>query len=227
MRITGYQCWRELAFLHWPADPAAVAALLPPGLEIDTFDGRAWVGIVPLTMRDVRPRLAPALPGISHFLELNVRTYVRHGDEAGVWFFSLDAAGAVAVAVARLTWSLPYHPARMATRRDGDVIAYRSRRAYGAAAFAARYRVGARIETAAPGTFEHFAVERYRLYAHRGGRLHTGEVRHRPYPLHAAEVLDLDETVLRAAGLPAGDGQPHALFSPGVEVGLGPRTRVG
>ncbi|MGE0296218.1 YqjF family protein [Pseudonocardia sp.] len=225
MHITGYQRWRELAFLHWPADPAAVEPLLPPGLAVDTFDGRAWLGIVALTMRDVRPRYVPALPGISHFLELNVRTYVRHGDGSGIWFFSLDAATLVAVAVARAWWSLPYHPAWMATRRDGDVIAYRSRRACGGARFAARYRVGAGLGPVDPGTFEHFAVERYRLYAHRGGRLYTGQVRHRPYPLHAAELLDLDESVLSAAGLPAADGQPHVLFSPGVEVGLGPRTR--
>ncbi|MGE3289696.1 MAG: YqjF family protein [Pseudonocardia sp.] len=230
MEITGYQRWRELAFLHWPADPAAVAPLLPPGLAVETFDGHAWLGIVALTMRDVRPRRVPALPGISHFLELNVRTYVRHGDEPGVWFFSLDAATLVAVAVARAWWNLPYHPARMATRRAGDVIAYRSRRAWGGARFAARYRVGPEIGTAVPGTFEHFVVERYRLFAHRGGRLYTGRVWHRPYPLHALEVLELDESVLGAVGLrtrpPAAAGPAHALFSPGVEVGLSGRGPV-
>jgi uncharacterized protein YqjF (DUF2071 family) len=115
----------------------------------------------------------------------------------------------------------------MATRRDGDVIAYRSRRAYGGAHFAARYRVGAELGPAVPGTFEHFAVERYRLCSRRGRRLYSGQVRHRPYPLHAAELLELDESVLGAAGLPAAGGPAHVLFSPGVEVGLGPRTRCG
>lgn len=237
VRITGYQRWRELAFLHWAADPAAVEAVLPPSLAVEAFDGRAWLGIVPLTMRDVRPRGVPALPGVSHFLELNVRTYVRPraGDGGpGVWFFSLDAATLVAVAVARAWWNLPYHPARMATARggggDGDdrVITYTSRRVLGGASFAARYRVGPPLATplgtAVAGTFEHFLVERYRLYAHRGGRLATGDVRHRPYPLHTLDVLDLDESVLAAAGLPAAAGAPHALYSPGVEVGLGPRV---
>jgi uncharacterized protein YqjF (DUF2071 family) len=84
--------WHDLLFMHWPLPPATLRPLIPPALKLDTFDGWAWIGIVPFEMRGVRPRLAPSLPGLSRFCELNVRTYVTAGGKPGVWFFSLDAA---------------------------------------------------------------------------------------------------------------------------------------
>lgn len=233
-RPAGFQRWRDLAFLHWPVDPAAVAALLPPGLEVDTWEGRAWVGVVPFAMFDVAPWWSPSVPGISNFLELNVRTYVhRRGVNPGVWFFSLDAAKAIAVLMARTGWDLPYHFAAMelgATPdtdgeppkdRAGQEITYASRRRYPGptpAELRLRYRVGESIGSATPGTFEHFLAERYVLYASGSAGLRLGRVHHVPYPLHRAEVIELEESMVVANGLPAPEAAPLILFSPGVDV---------
>lgn len=222
-RPAGFQRWRHLLFLHWEVPEAALRPLLPEALSVDTFEGRAYVGVVAFTMRDVSPWWSPSVPGISNFHELNVRTYVHHeGQSPGVWFFSLDAAKLVAVLAARVGWQLPYFFASMDLEVEGDEVSYRSRRraARGRPAdFRARYRVGASIGAAAPGSFEHFLAERYILYsASGGGALRIGRVHHRPYPLQRAEVLELEQSVVQAAGLPAPEGAPHVLYSPGVDV---------
>jgi uncharacterized protein YqjF (DUF2071 family) len=220
-RPTGFQRWRTLAFLHWEVPVGAVAALLPAGLEVDTFEGRAWVGVVPFTMRDVSPWWSPSVPGVSNFHELNVRTYVVGGRRPGVWFFSLDAASSIAVVAARTGWHLPYHRAAMELDEQGSEIRYVSRRLWPGpkpAELEVRYRIGDSIGEAVPGTFEHFLAERYLLFARRGTDLLVGQVHHRPYPLHRAEVLEVRENVVAATGLPSSGGAPHVLFSPGVDV---------
>ncbi|EYF08491.1 YqjF family protein [Chondromyces apiculatus] len=222
-RPAGFQRWRSLLFLHWEVDIAALRSLLPAPLSIDTFEGRAYVGVVPFTMQDVSPWWSPSVPGISNFHELNVRTYVHHeGRDPGVWFFSLDAAKLVAVLIARAGWHLPYHFADMELTARGGEVHYQSRRRWPTerpATLEARYQIGPALGAATPGTFEHFLAERYLLYADGGdGRLFTGQVHHHPYPLHHAEVLALRETMVEAAGLPAPQGAPHALYSPGVDV---------
>ena len=221
-RPIGFQRWRHLLFLHWEVDPGELRAVLPEGLDIDTYEGRAFVGVVPFTMLDVAPSWAPAVPGISDFHELNVRTYVHQGGKnPGVWFFSLDAASSVAVLAARAAWSLPYHRARMRMHVDGDMVHYTSRRRFAGsrpAEIETRYRIGDHLGAATPGTFEHFLAERYFLYVERRGRLRIGQVHHRPYPLQRAEVLALRETMVSAAGLSAPAGEPHALYAAGVDV---------
>src|SRR3954467_6276452 len=127
-RPAGFQRWRSLLFLHWEVPVEAVAALLPPGLSVDTFDGRTYVGVVPFTMRDVSPWWSPSVPGVSNFHELNVRTYVHVGDRPGVWFFSLEAASSIAVIAARPGWHLPYHRAAMSLDVGDDDVRYTSRR---------------------------------------------------------------------------------------------------
>ncbi len=103
MRMT----WSQLLFAHWPVDPSIVASLLPAGLQLDTFGGKAWMGLVPFLMSDLAPRCCPAVPRLSRFLELNVRTYVTHEDKPGVWFFSLDAANRIAVRAAGHSFICP------------------------------------------------------------------------------------------------------------------------
>jgi uncharacterized protein len=222
------QSWRDLLFLHFPCDPGEIAPLLPPGLEVDTFPDasgteRAWVGLVPFRMQGVRWTFAPPVPGAHAFPETNVRTYVRGGAGPGVWFFSLDAMNRPAVATARLAFALPYFFARMSVHREGDRILYQGRRT------GADYRIVASLgpELPAPreGSRESFLVERYRLYAARGRRLWSGRVFHAPYGLRVATPESLEETLVRAAGI---EPRPfvHALFSEGVDVGVGPLRRV-
>ena len=126
----GHMRWVDLVFLHWPVDAAVLRPMIPSQLELETFDGSAWLGIVPFRMEDVRLRFSPAIPGTSEFPELNVRTYVRYGERLGVWFFSLDAASRLAVRGARLLFNLPYYDADMAMRREGERVFYSSTRTH-------------------------------------------------------------------------------------------------
>ncbi|MRG93977.1 DUF2071 domain-containing protein [Polyangium spumosum] len=221
-RPAGFQRWRSLLFLHWEVPAAALARLLPSELTVDTYEGKAWVGVVPFTMRDVAPRWSPSVPGISHFHELNVRTYVhRRGEDPGVWFFSLDAAATIAVAVARAGWHLPYHRASMKLDITGDTVEYRSKRLFPGptpAEFEARYHVGASIGPAKPGTLTHFFAERYILYARTRAGLSIGRVHHVPYPLHEVQVESWRDGMVASAGLPPPTSEPLALYSPGVDV---------
>ena len=230
-RPAGFQRWRSLAFLHWEVPVEAVAALLPEGLSVDTFEGRAYVGVVPFTMRDVSPWWSPSVPGVSNFHELNVRTYVHAQGQPGVWFFSLEAASSIAVIAARTGWHLPYHRASMELEEHEGEVRYESRRLWPGpkpAELSLRYRIGESIGAAEPDTFEHFLAERYLLFAcselppdaarPEGAPLRVGQVHHRPYPLHRAEVLEVRESVVAACGLPQTSGPPHVLYSPGVDV---------
>jgi uncharacterized protein YqjF (DUF2071 family) len=201
MRMT----WSELLFAHWPIAADAVAARLPRGLQLDTFEDRAWLGVVPFQMSDVALRRWPALPGLSRFPEINVRTYVTCGEKPGVWFFSLDAASSLAVAAARRWFHLPYFRARMSCVARGDVVEYaseRSHRGAPAARFRARYGPVSPARHAAPGTLEHWLVERYCLYAAQpDGRVLRGEIDHAPWTLHDARAEIEVDTMAGAARL--------------------------
>ena len=112
------QRWHDLLFAHWPIDAQSVRALIPPALELDTYDGQAWLGVIPFSMSGVHMRGMPPLPTTRAFAELNVRTYVKYGGRSGVWFFSLDAASTLAVIGARLGAHLPYYRASISVDRD-------------------------------------------------------------------------------------------------------------
>jgi uncharacterized protein len=186
--------WHDLLFMHWPVDVALLRPHVPAPLAIDTFDGTAWIGIVPFRMTGVRPRGLPAVRGLSNFAELNVRTYVMIGDRPGVWFFSLDAANPIAVEVARRAFHLNYCHAQMRCVRDSarDEVSYASRRTHRGlprAAFAGDYRPTGPAARSVAGTLDHFLTERYCLYAAaRDGRLFRGEIAHAPWPLRPAEA---------------------------------------
>src|SRR5690242_6401683 len=150
------QSWHDLLFAHWSVNSHTLRARVPPVFELDTFEGQAWVGVVPFYMTNVAPRAVPPLPGLSRFAELNVRTYVRVDDRPGVFFFSLDAASRAAVRVARLTLSLPYFDAVMSVRGEGDGVHYESRRTTGDADFVASYRPCGPSFDPPPGTLEYF-----------------------------------------------------------------------
>lgn len=225
------QRWRDLLFLHFPCDLEAIAPLIPAGLSVDTFpdaSGReqAWIGLVPFRMEGIRWAFAPPIPGTHAFPETNVRTYVhRNGTDPGVHFFSLDAANRLAVLTARALFSLPYFWSRMSLGGEGDRIVYGGKRQYADAS----YRIGAAIGDARPdlkpGSLEFFLVERYLLYAHHRGRLASGRVFHAPYGIRSATLFDLEEGLVRAAGI-APRPYEHALFSQGVDVDVYPLRPV-
>lgn len=221
-----HQAWRNLLFLHWEVDPSVIESTLPDGLHVDTHEGRAWLGIVPFFMCDIRPRFLPAFSPISNFLEMNVRTYV-HDEQGrpGVWFYSLDANRSLAVLIARKCFHLPYHRAEMASASHGDLIDYRCLRRGHEPRDESRFHYGAgdSLPAPEPGSLEYFLVERYLLFAHepRRDRLSIGRVHHAPYPVTEARVEKWSSAALRVAGFDVGESEPdHALFSPGVEVEL-------
>ena len=224
-----FQAWRRLLFLHWKCEPGALQETLPDGLEVDTFGGEAYIGIVPFFMCDVRPRFLPPFPGLSNFLELNVRTYVRPkgGGPPGVWFFSLDANCRPAVWVARKFFHLPYFHAAMHAEVDRETgwIDYRSRRR-GEGEDESRFRYRA-VESSAPreaepGSLEFFLLERYWLFAHdvRKNRILKGQVQHRPYRYREAEVETFDPMPATRLGLGIGNkDQPvHRCVAEDVDV---------
>jgi uncharacterized protein YqjF (DUF2071 family) len=224
-----YQRWRRLLFLHWDLDPAVVQRSLPDGLTVDCWDGRAWLGLVPFAMEDVRPRFLPAIPRISSFPEMNVRTYVRdaHG-RAGVWFYSLDCSQPLAVWAAKRFFGLAYFHATMREQlcQNGE-IAYDCLRRGRHIAAHLKYRGSGEKTRAKAGTIEQFLVERYRLFARREGRLWTGKVWHEPYPLQQVEVLAWSSEPLQWVGFDvAGVSPGHVIFSPGVDVRVFPIERV-
>jgi hypothetical protein len=224
-RVAGFQKWRDLLFVHWRVAAEDVQRLLPPRLTVASFDGSAWVGLVAFEMLGVRPWWFPAIPGVSAFLETNVRTYVtRDGGDPGVWFFSLDAGNSLAVRVARWRWHLNYHRADLQISRGGERFAYSGRRrgrGISEAAYAIETFVPAEHpeQTAIAGSLDAFLVERYTMYAQtRQGALLRGQVRHIPYPLQPATVTSCEQSLVAAAGIPV-DGPPdHAVFSAGVDV---------
>src|SRR5579863_500724 len=158
------QTWHDLLFAHWPLPAAVVRPLIPAPLTLETFDGQCWVGVIPFRMSGIRRCGLPALPGLSRFPELNVRTYVTHGGKSGVYFFSLDAANLPAVWAARAFYHLPYFYAAMNSRAIGGTIQYSSRRRGAPAEFRGRYRPIAEVRLRERGSFEHWLTERYCLY---------------------------------------------------------------
>ena len=236
-RVAGYQCWSDLLFAHWRGPVELLRPLIPRDLEIDTFEGEAWLGLVPFHMSGVRPAWFPSMPYVSEFHETNLRTYVHfRGGDPGVWFISLDAACRAVVEVARWKWHLNYFHSEMDLLREGDEVRYSSRRIDRRSSRRAEVDISARVGEALnpepgvsvePGTLEHFLAERYVLYAedHRG-KLLRGRVHHSPYPLRSAEVVSCRQTLASAAEVPV-SGQPdHLLFSEGVTVDIFPLRRV-
>ena len=227
-----YQQWRDLLFLHWEYPAAAIQAMLPEGLFVDTFDGKAYLGVVPFFMRGIRPRFLPAVPGISDFMELNLRTYVfDRAGVPGVWFFSLDADQWLAVKIARRFFHLPYEHAKMDSSRTAEgTIRYASLRT-GERANGTRcefvYAPGAELPQPEPDSLEFFLLERYRLYSPAPDGLRRGAVFHEPYPLCRAELTAWDENLLALDGFtPTGRPPDHVLMSRGVDVRIFPLEPV-
>ncbi|EMI21436.1 hypothetical protein RMSM_01636 [Rhodopirellula maiorica SM1] len=216
-RCDGTQSWQSLLFMHWRVPVETLSQAIPSDLELDTFNGTAYLGIVPFQMRAVRSRWLPRSMAFN-FLETNVRTYVVHRGRPGVFFFSLDASSRLAVMAARWGWSLPYYNARMNHHNDSGTIRYESCRAT-RVSHDVSFRVGTDEAVSQPGTLEHFLFERYLLFVERHGGVHVGQVHHDPYRVRIAEIDALDDGLARAAGVDLPAGMPDlAHYCDGVDV---------
>lgn len=211
------QVWHDLLFAHWPVDAALLRPMIPAALSIDTFEGGAWIAVVPFRMSGVRIRGTPGLPWVSAFPELNVRTYVTMQGKPGVWFFSLDAGNPLVVATARWWFHLPYFRARMSCRVSDGWTNYRSERTHRGASRAAlegKYRPAGEVLHPRHGSLEHFLTERYCLYAaNSAGDLFRGEIQHRPWPVQLAEAEFPVNTMTEAHGIALPRREPLLHFA--------------
>lgn len=221
--------WRDLLFAHWPVRADALRPFIPKPLELDTFDGWAWIGIVPFLMSRVRPRLVPASLAME-FLELNVRTYVTTPGRSGVWFFSLDATSRLAVRAARAWYGLPYFDATIDERTQDGVFSFSSSRTHRgseAAELLVRYRPVGPEFASVPGSLDHWLTERYFLYgADRRGRPGYGEVHHRPWPLQRAEAEFSCLRMTEQLGFRLTAEEPILHFSADLDVRAWPMHRI-
>ncbi len=222
------QTWHDLLFAHWPIDPDTLRSTVPAGLALDLFDGRGWIGIVPFHMTNVAPRGLPALPWVSAFPELNVRTYVRVADRPGVYFFSLDAGNPLAVGAARALFHLPYYTADMTVDIAGNRVSYESRRRCDdRAVLRGEYGPTGPVNPPRPGSLDHFLTERYCLYAVDPGKgLHRLEIHHPPWPLQPAEAILTVNGMAAAAGLRLPALEPLLHFSKRQDMVAWPMHRI-
>ena len=232
--------WHDLLFAHWPVSVESLRPHIPAELEIDTRDGFAWIGIVPFRMTGVRSRWMPRLSGMA-FPELNVRTYVKHGNKSGVWFLSLDAAHWLSVRVARAWYHLPYHDAWIDFQKNGERISYHSRRTVSgarvsgtsakvpdtfavpnnstSAEFQLKYSPVGEPFFAEPGTLDHWLIERYCLFAvNRRGRVGCADIAHTPWRLQRAEAVIGCNTMTAPLGIRLPDQPPLLHFAREVEA---------
>lgn len=225
------QTWERLLFAHWPVPGETLRPLVPRGLELQTFEGRAWLGVTPFILRALRPRGVPSIPGLAPFPELNVRTYVTADDRPGVFFFSLDAGSALAVAGARAVYSLPYFRAQFSVTSNGSGVTYRSRRSHRGAAeaeFSAAYRPIGSAVSPAPGTLAHWLTERYCLYAvTRRGRLRRAEIHHLPWLLKGADAVIHVNTMTRGLGFDLPRSAPMLHYAEHLDVHVWPPVTLG
>jgi uncharacterized protein YqjF (DUF2071 family) len=222
------QRWCDLAYFHWQYEPREVQRLLPAGIHVDTFDGMAWVGLVPFVMRDVHFGPTPPIPYLGTFVEINVRTYVF--DSVGrraVWFFSLDVPRMAIVAVARSAFALPYCWARTRYVEDGHRRSYSTRRRWPSSPQASAdlaFTIGRPM--AQVTELDHFLTARWALLTTRRGRPLHGRISHPRWPLHEVDDFEVRGGLVEAAGLTAPVGEPRTACSPGVEVEVGWLERV-
>jgi uncharacterized protein len=220
------QVWHDLLFAHWPISADIIRPLVPRQLALDIFDDRCWVGVVPFWMSGVRVRGIPALPGLSRFPELNVRTYVSLGSKPGVYFFSLDAANLPAVWAARRFYRLPYFYASMSSVEADGEIHYSSRRKENPAQLRARYEPTSQIRSPAKGSFEYWLTERYCLYTVHNGQVYRGEIHHPPWPLQDATAEFEVNTMAAPAGIELPKMAPVLHFSRRQDVLIWPLRRT-
>lgn len=213
--VVGRMRWEHLLFLHWKWEVGAVQRTLPPGLTVETFEGSAWIGLVPFFMRNVRPAFLPSVPRLSNFLEFNVRTYVYDArGRPGVWFYSLDCNRWLAVKIARSLFHLNYEHAEMSAEvSPDDTVDYRVRRGGHRRASRFTYRMEGTAAEARAGSLEFFLIERYRLFAHdaRRDRLFTGRVWHEPYRIGSAQVAAWDDVMLQVDGFESAARAPDHI----------------
>jgi uncharacterized protein YqjF (DUF2071 family) len=224
-----HQNWGKLLFMHWRMEEDLLRPLVPERLEIDNFDGSAWIAIAPFTMWEIRalPPLLPPVPGFRSMHELNVRTYVRLDRVPGVWFFSLDCNSAAAVLAARRFFFLPYYKAEIDLQQQGQTINYSLNRTdLPPSDFSASWKIGELLPYSHPGSLEFFLTERYCLYSEHHNKLYRARIHHQPWPLQRATLSSFSSTMIESHGLPAPSAEPLLHYAEELKVDIWPLERT-
>ena len=225
----GQQTWGKFLFMHWRLPAERLRAAVPAELELDTYEGEAWIGVLPFTIWNMRASFLPPVPGLSEMHELNVRTYVHYKGVPGIFFFSLDATSLLAVIGARTFFLLPYYTADMSLKQEGDRIIYHSRRTHAnapAAVFDATWQIGSPLEAAQPGSLDFFLTERYCFFTVHEGAVYRCRIHHPPWPLSTASVSTYHSTMIESHGLPTPSGEPLLHYAEELTVDIWPLERV-
>jgi len=228
-RAIMHQNWGKLLFMHWRIHEKFLRPLIPDSLTIDTFDGAAWIGVIPFTMWGIRASFLPPIPGTSAFHELNVRTYVTLNGISGVWFFSLDAANRLAVWAARKFYNLPYFNAQMSLDQIDKTIHYSSTRqdTHGTPPeLKTTWTIGEFLPRSSPGSLEFFLTERYCLYSKHHDELFRAPIHHHPWRLQSATLNSFNSTMIESHGLPTPTGAPLLHYAEELSVDIWPLKKA-
>lgn len=220
------QTWRDILFIHRPVAPAFIRQAVPDRLQLDTYEGTAWISVVPFYMSGIRLRGCPPMPFTSRFPQLNVRTYVTYGARPGVYLFSADAANRIVGKLARLVYHLPYRYAEMEMTAQHAGVTYSSRRENGTQAFRCRYKPVSEPYRSNEGTLEHWLTERYVLYTVNKRRVYRGAIHHPPWSLQKAEADIEQNTMIPPSIRPKEGASPLLHFAERQDVRLWFRERV-
>ncbi|PLT30818.1 YqjF family protein [Peribacillus deserti] len=185
------QDWNDLLFLHWPVAVETIRDKIPERLELDLFEGAAWITITPFKVTGMRFHGLPPIPLLNAYLELNVRTYVRFNGIPGIYFFSLDADHLPSVIGAKTFFGLPYKLAKMSYKKENGVITFTNRRTPAGQAeevFHASYKPEGDLFSAIPGTLDHWLMERYCLFTYRGSQFYRGDIHHDKWEMNLART---------------------------------------
>jgi uncharacterized protein len=220
------QKWNNLLFLHWSVDPQVLRPFIPAELEIDTFEGHAWIGITPFTLDDVHLTGIPPIPGLSSFHELNVRTYVHAHGIPGIWFFSLDASKLLPAVAARLFFMAPYFKAQIEFRQVSGGFNFALTRLASSARFRASWSTGVRLRDPDLESLAFFVVERYCYFAVENCNVYMTRIYHHPWILDEATVLSYESTMFETLGICEPAAAPLAYFSQEQNVDIWGPTRL-
>lgn len=213
--------WENVLFAHWAYDPHIIQAKLPKGIKVDTYKGKAYVGVVSFLMNKIHPKIFPEKVSFS-LPEINVRTYVEVDGKKGVLFLSLDTGSKISVLGANAFLDMPYFHSDITMKREGDLTYFESIRKANQAVFKGAYSSKSDVFAAREESLEYWLTERYRLYSTaKNGDIQYGDIKHEQWPLQQAGVNIKENSLILAAGLPSQKGEPHLLYSPGVTVHIG------
>ncbi|RXI96264.1 DUF2071 domain-containing protein [Anaerobacillus alkaliphilus] len=215
------QTWKDLLFAHYPISPTILRPMIPSCFTLDTFEGTAWVSVVPFKMSKIRMRYLSKLPLTPDFAELNVRTYVKFGNKPGVYFFSLDANSKIAVKAGNQFYHLPYYDADMSINQIEEWVDFKSERIdprVKSGLFTGKYRPNGEVFTAKPDTIEHWLTERYVLYVTNGKNVYEGNIHHNPWPLQPAYADIEVNSVAQSLGIPIEEPPAYLHYSNELKV---------